>query len=88
MKAFTAIIAIGSLLSVTPASPLHEANFEETALYTADDLAEHQVEARQLPVLPPVPVPTKPADVAPALQTILKRATVVLTVARECPIRL
>jgi hypothetical protein len=45
MKAFTAIIAIGSLLSVTIASPLHEVNFEETALYTADDLAEHQVEA-------------------------------------------
>lgn len=85
MKAFTAIIAIGSLLSVTLASPLSEVNFEETAMYTAEDLAEHHVEARQLPGLPPVPIPTKPADIVPALQTILKRATAVLTIARGPP---
>lgn len=85
MKAFTAIVAIGSLLSVTLASPINEVNFEETALYTAEDLSEHHVEARQLPGLPPVPIPTKPADIIPALQTILKRATAVLTIARQSP---
>ncbi|POS78445.1 hypothetical protein DHEL01_v203176 [Diaporthe helianthi] len=79
MKAFTAIIAIGSLLSVTLASPLNEVNVEDTALYTAEDLAEHHVEARQLLGLPPVPLPTKPADVVTSLQTILNRATAILT---------
>ncbi|KAG8164448.1 hypothetical protein KVR01_006366 [Diaporthe batatas] len=80
MKAFTAVIAMGSLLSVSLASPLNEVSLEERASYTADDLAEHHAEARQLPGLPPVPIPTKPVDIIPALQTILKQTTAVLNI--------
>lgn len=85
MKTFTAILAIGSLLSVALASPLQDINFEETALYTADDLklTDHQVEARQISGLPPVAIPTKPADVVPSLQTVLVRVKAILAIARQ-----
>lgn len=84
MKAFTAIFAIGTLLSVTMASPINEINFEETALYTSE--IETGLEARQIPGLPPVSIPTKPADVVPSLQTVLKRVTAILAIARQSPI--
>lgn len=89
MKAFTAIFAIGTLLSVTMASPVvHDINFEETGLYTSeiDANVDSQIDARQLPGLPPVPIPTKPADVVPSLQTVLKRVTAILAITRQFPI--
>lgn len=83
MKAFTAIFAIGTLLSATMASPINEINFEETGLYTSEiDGSVGQIDARQLPGLPPVPIPTKPADIVPALQTVLQRVTAILAITR------
>lgn len=85
MKAFTAIFAIGTLLSATMASPINEINFEETALYTSeiDAPADIKLDARQIPGLPPVPIPTKPADLVPSLQTVLKRMTAILAITRQ-----
>ncbi|KAK7707001.1 hypothetical protein SLS64_007209 [Diaporthe eres] len=82
MKAFTTIFAIGTLLSVTLASPINEINFEETALYTSeiDAQVDSHIDARQIPGLPPVPIPIKPADVVPSLQTVLKRVTAILAI--------
>ncbi|KKY32802.1 hypothetical protein UCDDA912_g07244 [Diaporthe ampelina] len=81
MKAFTTIFAIGTLLSVTMASPVvHDINFEETALYTSeiDAYIDAHIDARQIPGLPPIAIPTKPGDVLTALQTSLKRVTAIL----------
>lgn len=88
MKTFTAIFAIGSLLSVTLASPINEINFDETALYTneIEGQTDAHIDARQIPGLPPIPIPTKPADVVPSLQTVLKRVTAILAITRQSPI--
>lgn len=88
MKAFKAIFAIGTLLSATMASPINEINFEETALYTSeiDAPVDVQLDARQLPNLPPVTIPLKPADLVPSLQTVLKRVTAILAITRQFPI--
>lgn len=87
MKAFATIFAIGTLLSVTLASPINEINFEETALYTSeiDAQVDSHIDARQIPGLPPVPIPVKPADVVPSLQTVLKRVTAILAICRQSP---
>lgn len=87
MKAFTTIFAIGTLLSVTLASPINEINFEETALYTHEIDAQvySHIDARQIPGLPPVAIPVKPADVVPSLQTVLKRVTAILAITRQFP---
>lgn len=89
MKAFTTILAVGTLLSATMASPVvHDINFDEAALYTSEidaDVDAH-IDARQIPGLPPIAIPTKPGDVITALQTSLKRVTAILALARSFPI--
>lgn len=79
MKAITAVLAIGAILSTTLATPV---DIGDVAVERRD--VQVDITARQLPnvpglpELPPIAVPTKPADLAPALQTALTQVLGIL----------
>lgn len=77
MKVITAILATGAILSTALATPV---DVGDVAVERRD--VEVDITARQLPglpELPPIALPTKPADLGPALQTALSQVVGILS---------
>lgn len=81
MKVFTAIFAIGAILSTTLATPVAVG---ETAVeqrnFEVDIAARQLPSVPGLPDLPPLPVPTNPAELASALTNALTQVVTVLAI--------
>ncbi|KAG8165522.1 hypothetical protein KVR01_004074 [Diaporthe batatas] len=88
MKAFTAIFAIGAILSTTLASPVAVGDVAVERLEVEQRDVEVDIATRQLepisglPSLPPITLPANPSDLGPALSNALSQVVTILGVIR------
>jgi hypothetical protein len=78
MRAFTAILAIGAILSTALATPVAVGEVAVERRDAEIDIAARQALIPGLPNLPPIALPANPADLGPALQNTLSQVMTIL----------